>query len=241
MPAKVLYLKRSHICPHCVFRKLLSSVARDYDHLSAIADDVTRCHGPYQAGDHIYRVGDPFRSLMVVQQRAVKTEILSRDGSLDVTGFYLVGELFGYESIGQQQRCLDAVALSDTWLCEAPFYKFESLCLDSPALQAQVFSLFGDIIRRESHELRVIRNKRAEQRVLWFLNDLQQRVIARRGDAPRKIPLPMLKDDMARYLSLTPETLSRVLTGLQRNGLIRNHFKSFEILDMDAVHAATGD
>lgn len=236
--AKIHYLKRSHLCPHCVFRGLLSTISRDQDHLSSLADDATRCHGPFKAGDYIYRAGNPFRSLKVVQKGAVKTEILSMDGTIDVSGFFLIGDMFGFDAIGSHEHCVDAVALSDTWVCEMPFSQLEALCLNAREFQSEVFGLLGRIIRRESHELRLIRSKKSEQRVLWFLNDLQQRIVERRGDHPGAIQLPMLKDDVAKYLGLTRETLSRILTSLDRNGLIRNHTNSFEILDVDTVRQA---
>ena len=240
MSSKVHYLKRTHSCPHCIFRKLLSSISRDNTQLCSLADRVTQFHGPYAAGEHIFRYGDPFRSLRVVQKGAVKTEILSPNGACDVTGFFLTGDVFGFDAIGQPTHGINAIALNETWICEFPFNELESLCHREPILQSQVFSLLGEVIRRESHELRLIRHQKAEQRVLWFLNDLYTRVALRKGHGLREIPLPMLKDDVARNLGLTRETLSRILKKLNRNGVIRNHVNRIEILDVDALNTAVG-
>ncbi len=190
-----------------------------------------RRRGPFEAHERIFRVGDRFRALYVLVTGTVKTEVATREGDLQITGFYLPGEPFGMEAIGGSTYPVDAVAVEKTWVCELPFARLEALCACLPALQHEIFGLLGEQIRSVGHQRLLVRNLPAQQRILWFLKQLQERVSSRLGEKARQIRLPMPKEDIANFLSLAPETLSRNLIRLERAGVIRNNVRSVELFD----------
>lgn len=215
---------------HCCFRSGL-----DDDQMKALTR-IVRLRGPYKPGEAIFKIEDPFKSLFSIQSGAVKIESISQGGNRDVSGFYFSGEMTGIESIGDARYNNDAIALETTWVCELPFHQLELLCGVIPALQRQIMILLGEKIRRTNSMVVQGRHMKAEQRVMYFLHSLCRREAIRHNLSSNKVHLPMTKGDIASYLGLRPESLSRALTKLQREGNIRNSAKQIELLDRGVAY-----
>lgn len=224
---------RTHQCPHCSYLKLMLSAQIPAGQIDDLGNVSTRRNGPYHSGEFVYRNGDHTGSIYIVQSGAVKTQFVTFEGDLHVSGYYLAGEIFGLESTGETVHSSDAVALERTWICEIPMPRLESLCVNLPRFQHQVLGLYGQQLRHTRHLGINTRKTSAEERILDFLRDLYQRTSLRLGKV-KEIRLPMRKTDIANFLSLTPEHLSRVLHEFEKAGLIRNHFRSIEYLDHSA-------
>lgn len=224
---------RPHRCPHCVYRKLLVDAEISTDEIQSLGDLTTHRRGPFHRGDFIYRTGDEAGSIFVLQSGSAKTQCVTFDGQLRVNDFVFTGELFGLDALGQAFHESDAIALERTWVCEVPMDRLEALCTDKPKFQHQVFGLLGRELRHSEFQGLTTRNSSAETRVMCFLNDLYRRTSTRLGNV-REIRLPMRKVDIASFLALTPEHLSRILREFEDSGLIRNHFRSIEYLDSKA-------
>ncbi|MEJ1296860.1 MAG: cyclic nucleotide-binding domain-containing protein [Candidatus Sedimenticola sp. (ex Thyasira tokunagai)] len=196
---------------------------------------VTRGHTPYQPGQTIYKIEDTFKSLYIIQSGTVKIETVSHEGTHLVDGFFFKGDLIGLEAIGDKRYRHDATALEETMVCELPFEQFESLCSFMPRLQHKVFMLLGQKIRNTNDTIVHGRYLSAEKRLLLFFETLCQKKIIQKTNNTACVRLPMSKGDIASYLGLRPESLSRALTKLQCSGLIRNHPKQIELLDVDSI------
>ena len=216
-------------CSHCDARTRCPGAELDEEQLKALANiSITR--GPYQSGDTIYRMEDRFHSLYVIQKGAVKVESVSDEGDALVDGFFFSGELFGVDAIGDTRYRNDAVAMEATWVCELPYDKLEHLCLQIPELQHKIFKLLGHQIRQINDNLVHNRGLPAEKRVLLFLETLSEsKVVQRNPDG--QFHLPISKGDIACYLGLRPESLSRALSKLANEGVIRNNAKRIELVD----------
>ncbi len=196
---------------------------------------VTRCIGPFKDGETVYKMEDSFKSLYIIQSGAVKIETVSQDGTNLVDGFFFRGDLIGLEAIGDQCYRHDAIALEETHVCELPFEQFESLCSFMPKLQHKIFTLLGQKIRNTNETIMHGRYLSADKRLLLFFLMLCQKNVIQRSDNTACIHLPMSKGDIASYLGLRPESLSRALSKLQSTGLIRNHPKRIELLNVDML------
>lgn len=197
---------------------------------------IVATHGIFERDERIYRSGDQFKSIFVVKKGSIKTEAVTYDGRAVVTGFYLPGDLFGIEGIGGSIHSCDALALESTMICELPFTRLERLCHEMAPLQHNLITLLGRKIGRDDHAIMMMHNMRAECRVSRFLTLLHQRLQAYLGKDIKEISLPMSKDDIAKYLGCTPETLSRILTRLSKEGIIRNKTKTIELLDIQSLY-----
>ena len=224
-----------HDCEHCDSQNYCVRSGLDHDQMEALKH-IVRTRGPFKRGEAIFRIENTFKALFSIQSGAVKVESISQDGSRDVSGFYFAGELTGIESIGGTKYNNDAIALETTWVCELPFHQLETLCGEIPALQRHILVLLGEKIRRTNSIVVQGRNMNAEKRIMHFFNNLCRREAFRNNNSSNKVHLPMTKGDIASYLGLRPESLSRALSKLKREGVIRNSSKQVELLDQGVAY-----
>lgn len=191
---------------------------------------IIKTHGPFHPGSTIFRMEDRFKSIFAIQSGAVKIESSLDDGTPLVHGFYFSGELIGIEAVGDQYYHNDAKALTTTWVCEIPFDRIETLCLEIPKLQQEILHLLGQRIRYTTKTVVQGRYLSADKRFLLFLKDLYQRHGEIKPGGIRSVTLPMTKGDIAVHLGLRPESLSRALAKLQDEGVIRNKSREIELL-----------
>ena len=172
--------------------------------------------GPYREGEHIFREGVPFGAIAAVRAGTVKTYVTDRDGRETVLGFFLPGELIGLNAISQDRYPCNAVALDSVALCRFSFPMMATLATRVPGIQQQLFRLLSEDIGKASL---LSGDYSAEERLAAFLVTLSRRYAAR-GFSPTRFSLTMSRTDIANYLRLAPETVSRVLRRLQDAGVI---------------------
>ncbi|MET0106737.1 MAG: Crp/Fnr family transcriptional regulator [Sedimenticola sp.] len=195
-------------------------------------EKIIHLRGPFQPGETIFKMEDPFKSLYIVRSGSVKTEGIMSNGTQLVEGFYFAGDIFGLEAIGDSHYRHDAVALEPTWVCTLPYAQLETLCSFTPRLQHRLFNLLGQKIRQTNSIIGRGRYRKADERALFFLECLYKRNIGKKDGGRENIRLPMTKGDIASYLALCPESLSRSLRKLEDRGIIQNHKNAIEVLDL---------
>jgi len=184
--------------------------------------------GPFKKDEAIYRKGDLVRSIFVVRSGAVEIRKPLDWGACDVEGFYFDGDLFGLDSLDDRIQGYDAIALAETEICQIPLKQFEELSTSVPQLQKLFVSELANQIRRKTDRLYNERHLTAEGRVRLFLKEIFERNRKQINSNNGKFPLPMTKIDIALYLGMTPESLSRILAKLQSKGVIHNHPRYIE-------------
>lgn len=229
-----------HRCPHCAFRKFFMGAGIDCQSLDDVANGATKTTGPYNAGEVIYRAGDVCEALYVVQSGSVKSEMATEDGDTHVSGFFLTGEMFGLDGISNKVFPSDVVALERTTVCTLKLSRWKLLCEKFPSMQTALVNELADMVLRKNNELMSLHHLRVKPRVLMFLKDLLRRVRARRGQSIQEITLSMSKIDIASYLCITPETLSRCLKNLKKSGVIQGHGKTIEIVEEQPMRKELG-
>jgi len=176
------------------------------------ADEAVRLIGAtrtYVRDQEIFGEGDPADCAYKVVSGAVRAIRLLADGRRQIADFYLPGDVFGIE-LGSERRSA-AEALGEVVVVVA---RRQTLTAE-PDQGARLWRLaLGQLQRSQDHVLTLGRRS-ALERVASFLVDLAERL-----DADREFDLPMSRQDMADFLGLTIETVSRTLTQLQADGLI---------------------
>lgn len=181
--------------------------------------------GPFHEGEHIFREGDPFSAIAGIRTGTVKTYVTDLNGREQVQGFFLPGEVIGLSAISRSSYPCNAVALDTVTLCRFSFPKIAMLATKMPGLQEQLFRLLSEDIGKASL---LAGDFTADERMAAFLIDLSRRYRAR-GWAATSFNLPMARTDIANYLRLAPETVSRVFRRFQLDGLIRVERRKIEI------------
>lgn len=172
--------------------------------------------GPFRSNDHVFKSGEPFRTLFAVKSGMVKTVQIDAEGRAQVLGFYLPGEVVGLEAVDPGVYPCDGVALENTRLCKLPFDAVSHVAQREPEVQQHLFRMFSHAIAQ--HEARSW-DMGADQRVAAFLLDLSARY-ALRGLSPEHFHLPMPRSDIANFLHLAAETVSRVLARFREQGMV---------------------
>ena len=189
--------------------------------------------GPFRAGEHVFREGDPFEAIAAVRAGTVKTYVIDRDGHEHVQGFHLPGEVIGLNAIDGDRYPCNAVALDTVMLCRFSFPKIALLAQRLPNLQQHLFRLMSRDIGVASL---FAGDNTADERMAAFLVGLSRRLAAR-GFSPRRFQLTMSRTDIANYLRQAPATVSRVLRRFEQDGLLHIKQRDVEILDLPRLEA----
>ncbi len=183
--------------------------------------------GPFREGEHIFREGDAFTAIAAVRSGTVKTYVTDTTGREQVLGFFLPGEVIGLNAISQSRYPCNAVALDTVMLCRFSFPMMATLATRMPGLQQQLFRLLSQDIGKAAL---LAGDYSADERVAAFLIALSRRYSAR-GFSSSRFHLTMARTDIANYLRLAAETVSRVLRRFQDEGLLRIERREVELLD----------
>ncbi|MEO6264296.1 MAG: cyclic nucleotide-binding domain-containing protein [Luteimonas sp.] len=132
--------------------------------------------GPFHAGEHLFREGDPFKAIAAVRAGMVKTYVIDRDGREHVLDFHLPGEVIGLNAIDGEHYPCNAVTLDTAMLCRFPFPKMAVFAARLPGLQQQLFRLLSRDIGRAAL---LSGDWSADQRMAAFLIALSHRFAAR--------------------------------------------------------------
>src|SRR5271155_492321 len=167
----------------------------------------------YSAGEAIFWEGDPAGQIFDVVEGVLRVCRVLADGRRAIVGFIYPGDVLG---ISVQSRYLfTAEAVTDVRVRRFSRGRFISLVNESPALRPQLLALLCDEMSAAQDQMLLLGRKSAEERVASFLL-----AIHRKSAAGNDIALPMGRLDMADYLGLTIETVSRTMTNLILRGLI---------------------
>ena len=219
-------------CSTCAFSQACLSQGMDKNALMDLHVLVEHV-GPLHAGEHVFRAGDPFEAIAAVRTGTVKTYTVDREGREHVLGFHLPGEVIGLNAIDTDTYPCNAVALDTVMLCRFSFPKISVLAARLPGLQQHLFRLLS---RDIGNAALLSGDWSADERMAAFLIGLSQRLAAR-GFSPNRFQLTMARTDIANYLRLAPETVSRVLKRFQDDGLLKVDRRELELIGRGQLEA----
>jgi len=184
-------------------------------------------------GEALFRAGEKFMSLYAVRSGSCKTVLPGEDGQDQVAGYHMPGDVIGTDGIGGDSHTTDLIALEDGEVCVIPYGR-----LEQPDLQRQLQKVMSRELVRDQGVMMLLGTMRAEERLAAFLTNLSQRFVAR-GFAPNEFHLRMTREEIGSYLGLSLETVSRLFSRFQDEGLITVQQKHICILDVARLKAMT--
>ena len=205
-------------CNHCNLSALCLPLSLELNELDRV-DSVIRRGLPLQKSEQLYRTGDAFTSIYAVRSGSFKCVRTTAEGEEQITGFFLPGEIFGIDGLSTNHYLTTAVALETSAVCEIPFDRLESLSSEVPSLQRHFFQLMSREINAEQVLVSLLSKNTAEERVAALLLSLSARYKRQRLSSTQFI-VPMSRTDIANYLGLTIETVSRSFSLLKKQGTI---------------------
>ena len=163
--------------------------------------------------EEIFGEGEPADCLYRVVSGAVRTLRVLTDGRRQINEFHFAGDLFGLEATAEHR--LTAEAIGDSRVLVVRRRAVMELAARDPAVAGRFWAMATQGLRRSQDHILMLGRKSAAERVATFLVDC-----VRRAEAGDTLELPMSRQDIADFLGLTIETVSRTLTQLQGDGLI---------------------
>ena len=220
-------------CAHCSLQQLCLPAGIGSGDLERL-DEIVRRRRPVERGDRLFRTGDPMHAVYVARDGAFKTVSVSEDGEEQILGFHLAGELIGLDALGNGKHRCEAIALTTANVCEVPFSDLTHVAAQLPSLQQQLLRVIGHSMNRDSDHREILVRRQANERIALFLHGLSERY-RHIGSAHHSFKLPMSREDIARFLGLALETVSRGFTRLQEDQVIAVHGRLVEILSPDQL------
>lgn len=194
---------------------------------------------PLERNQHLYRIGDLFHSIYVIRSGSVKTYIPTPDGGEQVTGFHLPGEIVGLDAIASGKHDCSARALDTASFCELPFGQLENLADEVRSLSRRLLRVLGREIHQDHEMLTMLGKPTAEERLAALLVSFSFR-LKQRGFSGSEFRLSMSRHDIGSYLGLAVETVSRVFSRFQRQGLLRVERRNIILHDLAALQELAG-
>jgi len=203
----------------------------------ASLESVVQQDKTFKRGETIFRNGESFEYLSAICTGATKTSKVTNDGQEQVTGFHFVGDLMGMDAIGEKKYHYDATALEPTRVREISYDRLAKLAETTPAVQRALNQILSEQLHFD-HELlmSMVGNKSASQQLAAYITALSRRY-QRRGFPDNKFRLTMSRNDIANYLGLAKETVSRLFSRLESDGLLETKSRIIMLKNPDKLAA----
>ncbi len=202
-------------CAACVARCLTVCRALSADELTELEKHSTVVR--LEAGDSLFDEGDDAGWVYNLTAGTIRLSKALADGRRQITGFMLPGDFIGLSS--RATHPYSAEAIGPCQLCRFNFRTVHRLVDRLPHLEHELFDRVRDELDAAHDQMLLLGRKSPREKVATFLLDLARRC-ERWGQPPDRVRLDMTRTDIADYLGLTIETVSRTMTRMRREGMI---------------------
>ncbi|WP_454828665.1 Crp/Fnr family transcriptional regulator [Pseudoxanthomonas wuyuanensis] len=232
-------LSQEGACARCQVRHLAMCAALPLEQareLEAMAGDIA-----LSAGQLLAREGDNRRGVFTVTAGALRRIRLLPDGRRLVAGFLMPGDFIGFSGATRYRHSIEAIV--DSQLCAFATRDMRSLCEQHPQLERELLDRACVELDATRDKLMSLARLNPLERLAGFLLDMAARR-RRRGWSDTEVTLPMTRSDIADYLGLTVETVSRSFTRLRQEGAIAtddpHHVRLLDPARLEALAEARG-
>ena len=189
-----------------------------------------------QPGQPVFHEGDPAKRVFMLTVGALKIYTLLGDGRRQVTGFMFPGDFLGVSVDDEYAFTVEALRPSELWWFSRE--AFDRFVEGNPSVERELYRLAAHELAAAQQQMVLLGRKTAAERVASFFLNLLRREERASGHSGRYFDLPMSRIDIADYLGLTKETVSRMLAELRSRRLIRLETQNrVEVLDRDGLEA----
>ena len=239
-PSPLRLVPRGGLCETCKVRDVAACASlndSELERLEAITVSKT-----YDAGQTVFEAGDEPRSIFNLTEGMIRLVKLLPNGRRQIVGFVFPGDMLGLASHGAY-TC-SAEAIGPVRVCRFPREKLLGLLDEFPNLKSRLLDIAADELSEAQEQMLLLGRKSPVEKVASFLWRLHKENM-RCGGAANRIDLGMGRTDIADYLGLTIETVSRTFTRLRNDGVIRlegaNHVVVADESALQDLAEAMGD
>ena len=194
---------------------------------------------PLDRGDTLFRQGDPFVAIYVVRAGSLKTFMEGSEGDVQILGFHLPGDIMGIGGLINEHHPCSAEPLERSSVFELRYAKLQEVSTNVPALHHQLIRVISRALVNEQRHMVMMGKQQAQRRLAVFIRSLAGRY-ARLSRDPLVLTLSMSRSDIGNYLGLALETVSRLFTKMEADGVLAVNGKSVRILRRDVLDELCG-
>ena len=217
-------------CKACRYNEDCPLAPEEHDHHSPQYHSMRVLH----RGEQLFHAGARAEACYRIRTGCIRLSVIGADAGEQVMGFFGPGEWVGIDAMQACHHASDAVALDTTAVCVAHTSALKQLSTHSPKRLCRLMVALGQRLHEQEALHLSLAHDGALQRMANFLLNLSARRRAALLDQD-EIALPMSRGDIASYLALAVETVSRLLTSMQRRGIIELSRHHVRIVDRDAL------
>lgn len=225
-------------CGDCPIRHRAICARCETDELALL--ESIKSYRTFKAGEVIFWRGEPLEFVASVVKGLATLSKTMEDGRTQMVGLLLPSSFIGRP--GRKVIEFDVTATDDVTLCCFDRRKFEQLVEDTPHIAQRLMELALDELDAARDWMVLLGRKTAREKIATFIEMLSRRTQPIEGGYVADMDLHMTRDQIADYLGLTLETVSRQFTALKKDGIIdfsdRRHLS---ITDLAALQDETGD
>lgn len=183
-----------------------------------------------QRKQRLFMSGEACDSLYMINSGSLKAYVDSDCGEEQITGFHFADDILGLDGLESGQHTYSVEALETTSISRISFSVLEELVGRDPQLHHHLLKKISQQISNEHMTIFMLGRMSAEQRLAQFFLKLSS-VMRDSGCIPDEITLSMPRNDIANYLGLALETVSRLLTRFQNSGFLKVAHRQVRLLD----------
>lgn len=222
-------------CNNCGIYQLCLPLGLNQADLSLL-ESIVRRKVVYRRGEILFRPGEPLDYLYAIRSGSVKTYVSTEDGRVQITGFHIAGELLGLSALASRQYSSEARALETISVCKVEISRLDEIVQQMPSIQYQMLRIMSVQIRQDEEQMLLLGKRSAEERLAEYLVGLSRR-FSSRNYSGTQFRLSMSRLDIGNYLGIAEETVCRLLSRFQEEGLITTDRRQICLKDIERLGA----
>jgi CRP/FNR family transcriptional regulator len=213
------------LCTKLVDNRRIRIQSSEIEAIETIIDS----HIMIEKNQTVFEAGATFQNLYTVHSGMFKSVYLTQQGDERIVDIFIPGQVMGFDGIHKGKYKTTVKAVSSGSYCVIPFYPLQELAMKYKDIQNRVLKMMSEkIIQFEiSHS-----EYNAKQKLVSFVKEVSDLYYSR-GFSASQFPFQISQRDLANYLGLAEETLSRAFTKLKKNNILALIDHQITIIDMD--------
>jgi CRP/FNR family transcriptional regulator len=194
-----------------------------------------RSHKVYHKSDLLFGAGQTFDAIYVLRSGSAKSSVIANCGHEQISGFHYPGDLIGLDGFDNGSHAQSIKFLETSSVCRIGLGELDKAMASSASIRYNLLQGMSHALNDENKFLLSLNNMNSAQRLGSFLFDLSSR-FELRGLSGNVCDLSMTRVDIANYLGMAIETVSRLLTQLQNEQIIEVEKRRVSIVDFKKLN-----
>jgi CRP/FNR family transcriptional regulator len=230
-------------CTHCLNSLCIHKVPifSSLDHQDIVKISSLIEHKQYKKGEYIFSIGEALDSIVIINEGSAKAFKYTAEGREQILYVFAEGDFFGEQHLLSNHTASFTVeALENVKTCTLTKAQFQQLLHSYPNIAIKIIEELGDRMMRLENAMQSMGVRSVDTRIATLLLDFSKKY-GKQTSEGITIRLPLSREGIANYLGIARETVSRKLSQMENEHIIRSvSNKNLIVLDVDALEQAAG-